>query len=327
MIKYNFGSTPLETVDDLFGDKIAFVKYYDFSRANSTIFSRIHAVTSIASVCYANPKAVDKESLFNRLASESKGLPSSSFEFIPMLIPFEKIKKDLEEYKQKTNLKEDIPLDIFNIFIFGKRLEAFIDGQWVGYLLTNYRAVLSDSENCILDYTEYYNTKEVEFEIIKANYHVFNAKIDIPTRTQLIRHRTTNLQELSRRYVSGKKIAFDFYIEDKIKDIKITLNMAENKEHYQPFEIGAEDVLDICVQFYDKLIESGIKAESARRFIPQGVYSEIWVGINNWSLDNFLTLRLDSHAQKEIRLLAQRVRDMCNSHYTSKIEFREPSLK
>ena len=322
----NFGTVPTGVKDNIFKDEIAYVKHYDFSRANSCIMSRIHAVTSVASICYANPNPVDRESLFNRLGSESKGFTSSIFEFIPMLIPIEKIENDLYNYKIDKSLEKSIPTDKFSMFKFGKRIEAELNGEWTEFLLTNYRAVLFDSEDGILDYTEFYNIDPVEFDIIKSNYHVFKLRIDLSTRAQLIRHRTANAQELSRRYVSGNKVPFSFYIDDKVKDIKMTVNMAADKMHYQPFEIGAEDLIDLSLQFYNKLLDSGVKAEAARRFILQGAYTDIWIGMNNDSLDNFLTLRLDSHAQKEIRLLAENIRDVWNENFTSKIKFRDSTI-
>lgn len=320
---FDFGITPVGIKDNIFGDQIAYVKHYDFSRANNSILSRIHAVTSVASICYANPNAVDKESLFNRLGSESKGLPSSSFEFIPMLIPIDEINYRLGLYREENRLEKNIPTDRFNIFKFGTRVEAEVNGKWTEYLLTNYRAALFDSEEGILDFTEYYNADANEFDIIKSNFHVFKLMIDLPTRAQLVRHRV-NYQELSRRYVSGNKVPFNFFIDDKVKDIKVSINMAKDKMHHQPFEIGAEDLIDISLQFYNKLLDSGIKAEAARRFIPQGAYTEIWIGMNNRQLDNFLTLRLDMHAQREIRVLAENIRDVWTENINNKIKFREP---
>lgn len=61
--------------DDIFGDEIAFVEQYDFSTANLNEENRIKAITTVASICYQNPKAVGSESLYNRLLAESKGLP------------------------------------------------------------------------------------------------------------------------------------------------------------------------------------------------------------------------------------------------------------
>ena len=60
---------------NIFGDNIAFVEQYDFSTANTNEENRIKAITTVASICYQNPKAIGSESLYNRLLAESKGLP------------------------------------------------------------------------------------------------------------------------------------------------------------------------------------------------------------------------------------------------------------
>ena len=71
---------------NLNNDGIGYVESYDFSRANMSQESRIAAITTIASVCYQNPKALGSISLYDRLATENKGLPSSSYEFVPVLL-------------------------------------------------------------------------------------------------------------------------------------------------------------------------------------------------------------------------------------------------
>ena len=78
---------------NIFGDEIGFVENWDFSRANLNEENRILAITQVASICYQNPKALGSESLYNRLAAESKGLPSSSFEFVPVLLTEEEVKQ------------------------------------------------------------------------------------------------------------------------------------------------------------------------------------------------------------------------------------------
>ena len=78
---------------NIFGDDIAFIEQYDFSKANMSEENRIKAITTVASICYQNPKAVGSESLYNRLLAESKGLPSSSFEMCPILLTEEEVKQ------------------------------------------------------------------------------------------------------------------------------------------------------------------------------------------------------------------------------------------
>ena len=86
--------------DNIFGDEIAFVEHYDFSQANMNEENRIHAISAVASICYQNPKAIGSESLYNRLMAESMGLPSSSAEFVPVLLTEEEVYKLKQTQRQ-----------------------------------------------------------------------------------------------------------------------------------------------------------------------------------------------------------------------------------
>ena len=74
--------------ENIFDDNIAFVENWDFSKANLNEENRILAITQVVSICYQSPKALGSESLYNRLMAESQGLPSSSFEIVPVLLDF-----------------------------------------------------------------------------------------------------------------------------------------------------------------------------------------------------------------------------------------------
>lgn len=307
---YIFGKEHLATKQNILKDNIGFVSIYDFSRANSSLEARIHAITSVASICYAKPDAVDKVSLYNRLEAESKGLPSSSFEFVPMLIPVEVIEEAISERDPFGDFERTLPFDMLFMVKFGTRIDVENDkGGWDEYILTNFRAVSRDAEEYSVDLRDFFNTEEKEIQAIKENYTVFRLKVDLPTRSQFVRSRV-NLQELSRRFVSGKKLGFDFYIDEKIEELSFVKNMAEKEDHYQGFKIDAKKLIEISQEFYDYLLANGVKAEAARRFIPQAAYTELWAGFNNFQLDNFLELRLESHSQKEIRFLAEAMRDL-----------------
>ena len=86
--------------ENVFGDDIAFVEQYDFSTANLSEENRIKAITQVASICYQNPKALGSESLYNRLLAESQGLPSSSAEFVPVLLTEEEVYKLKQTQRQ-----------------------------------------------------------------------------------------------------------------------------------------------------------------------------------------------------------------------------------
>ena len=268
--------------ENIFEDGIAFVEYWDFSQANINEENRILAITQVASICYQSPKALGSESLYNRLMAESQGLPSSSFEFVPVLLDF-------------TNEKhQEILAPLYsNVKKFG---ELVCDGK---YLLTNYRALVYDFENSANSYSfdirTTYNTLE-ECKIIKEKFKVFLYKVDFPTRSQMVRHRV-NWQELSRRYVSGKRVPFDFYISEKMKDVTTEYG-------------NTQKIVDICLEHYYKALEDGVKPQEARRIIPQAGYSQIWGGFQPTQLENYFKLRLDSHAQWEIRKTAEAMKEL-----------------
>ncbi len=58
-----------------------YIQLWDFSRANLNKESRIEAVATVASICYGK-QAKDAKKLIERLWTESRGLPSSAFEFV-----------------------------------------------------------------------------------------------------------------------------------------------------------------------------------------------------------------------------------------------------
>ena len=67
-------------------DDIGYAEAWDFSRANLSEEHRKFYITKVASVCYQNQKSIGSISLYDRLMCESHSLPSSSFEFVPILL-------------------------------------------------------------------------------------------------------------------------------------------------------------------------------------------------------------------------------------------------
>ena len=272
---------------NIFNDDIAYVEQWDFSKANLNEENRIKAITTVASICYQNPKAVGSESLYNRLLAESKGLPSSSFEFVPVLF-------DYLWVNNYFNMKSDLTLIDSNTLKYGEFI--YVDDN--EYLLTNYRALVYDVENMNLnkDILKHFNTQE-ECEIIKQHFKVFLYKVDLPTRSQMVRHRIS-WQELSRRYVSGSRVPFEYYVSDKMKFISI------HKDDESDIHFDSDDFNRICEERYYQALEKGVKPQEARRVIPQSAYTQIWGAFMPNQLDNYFKLRLDKHAQWEIQQTA-----------------------
>ena len=257
---------------------ICSVDHYDFSLANSSYEARVQAVTKVASICYGNPKALGSISLFDRLQAEAAGLPSSSYEMCPILLT-------KEQFAAR---------DLKACWKFGEQVGD--------YLLTNLRALIADvgPEESL----NYLNTTPEEIQIIKDNFKVFLFNVDLSTRAQMVRHRCS-WQELSRRYVSGKKQPFEFYISEKMKGV-----ISEHFDDESNFFFDTKDIVRICLEHYDEAIAAGVKPEEARRILPQAMKTTIWGAFQPAQLANFFTLRLDKSAQREIRTVAEAMKEL-----------------
>ena len=275
----------IEHRSNIFGDNIAYVESYDFSKANLNDESRLDVITMVASICYANPKAHGSESLYNRLMAESGGLPSSSFEFVPMLFDYEEMKELYGSF-----------IHTASILKYGEKVEH---GK---YLLTNFRAVVYDFENLGIDLRDHFNT-EAECQIIAKHFEVFKMKVDMPTFGQAVRHRI-NWQVLSRRYVSGSRVPFSFYIADKMKNVESYLFNSISYDG-QIDKLSTENVINICLAHYQAALDAGVKPQVARGIIPQCAYTEAWCAFQPKQFNSFINLRTDQHAQHEIRLLSK----------------------
>jgi thymidylate synthase (FAD) len=149
------------------------------------------------------------------------------------------------------------------------------------------------------------------FEQVVLTFHV---KLPIFVARQWIRHRTARLNEISGRYSVMKD---DFYIPG-LDDI--AFQSADNKQGRSanaPAPDLAEQVRtgfaagqERAYADYAGLIGEGIARELARINLPLSLYTEWYWQIDLHNLFHFLELRLDEHAQKEIRLYAEILLDL-----------------
>ena len=287
---------PIASKQQVLDGITGFVEYWDFSLANTSYESRVYFISKVASICYQSPKALGSISLFNRLQAESHGLPSSSYEFIPVLLYKDKVMGIIfnQEYKCNT----DMPIVKYGTWVN--------DGE---YLLTNLRALMEmvgpdESLN-------YLNTDPAELQIIRDNFKVFLFNVDLSTRAQMVRHRI-NWQELSRRYVSGKKSPFSFYVSNKMDDITSSFTFTNTANHSFSLDYTTQNLIDACVNHYNTSIDAGIKPEEARRILPQAMMTQIWGAFQPNQLSSYFALRLDSHAQREIRMVSEAMQELIN---------------
>jgi thymidylate synthase (FAD) len=150
------------------------------------------------------------------------------------------------------------------------------------------------------------NSHTSPFEQVVLTFHV---KLPIFVARQWIRHRTARLNEISGRYSILKD---DFYVP-KAEDV--ALQSTENKQgrsgealdpaRAEKIRSAFADGQKSAYAAYSSLVEEGIARELARINLPLSLYTEWYWQIDLHNLFNFLKLRLDAHAQKEIRLYAE----------------------
>jgi thymidylate synthase (FAD) len=149
------------------------------------------------------------------------------------------------------------------------------------------------------------------FEQVNFTFHV---KMPIFVARQWIRHRTARVNEISGRY---SVMADEHYLPDRAK---ISLQSEDNKQGRMEIPVDdavADEVLAILeadqrhsYESYQRLLDLGIAREISRINLPLSLYTEWYWQMDLHNLFHFLRLRLDPHAQWEIRAYAEVVLDM-----------------
>jgi thymidylate synthase (FAD) len=135
----------------------------------------------------------------------------------------------------------------------------------------------------------------------------FHIKCPIFVARQWMRHRWGSYNEISSRYTEVKE---EFYIPEKfrIQDKSNRQGSIESGNLNQEFLLSEyKKAIKNSYQTYEKLLKEGVAKEMARMVLPVSQYTEFYWTINARSLLNFLKLRMDSHAQKEIREYANSI--------------------
>lgn len=142
------------------------------------------------------------------------------------------------------------------------------------------------------------------FEQVQLTFH---CKMPVFVARQWVRHRTARLNEISGRYSIMKD---EFYVPDtgqmrgQSKDNKQARSEEVLPQAQQFIDQMVEDQRSVYGHYQD-MIESGLAREIARNNLPLSLYTEWYWQIDLHNLFHFLALRLDSHAQYEIRVYAE----------------------
>lgn len=132
----------------------------------------------------------------------------------------------------------------------------------------------------------------------------FNIKMPIFVMRQFVRHRTFRLNEMSARYT---ELPDEFYFPEHWRE-----QDKANKQSSFNGDIDSEKqdgrlrlICNTAFNIYEEMIKDGVAREMARMILPVNIYTEIYVSCDVHNLMHFLELRLDSHAQWEMRQFAK----------------------
>ena len=149
------------------------------------------------------------------------------------------------------------------------------------------------------------------FEMVELKFHVC---MPIFVARQWIRHRTANVNEYSARY----SILPDRFYTPNLDQVRkqSTANRQGGEELFRVHDDAQElktaqdfvKYLDDVEGFYQRylsLTEQGVSREMARIGLPVNMYTEWYWKCDLHNTLRFLSLRIDSHAQAEIRAYAE----------------------
>jgi thymidylate synthase (FAD) len=146
------------------------------------------------------------------------------------------------------------------------------------------------------------------FEMVEFKFH---CKMPIFVARQWIRHRTASVNEISGRYSVMEDTVWMPAPEDLRRQAKI--NRQGSIEEAVPEPANSEliaqynDDIETTFKHYHEWVDKGVAREIARVNLPLSTYTEWYWKMDLHNLLHFLHLRLDSHAQKEMRVYAEAI--------------------
>lgn len=145
------------------------------------------------------------------------------------------------------------------------------------------------------------------FEMCEIKLHV---RVPMDCWRQWIRHRTANVNEYSTRY----SLAIDASQQTPPNEWR--MQSKDNKQGSEGFFDDAKGKLFTAQEtelqnfvrgVYEERVTAGMAREQARKDLPLSTYTEAYWKVDLHNLLHFLWLRMDPHAQYEIRMYAKTI--------------------
>lgn len=144
----------------------------------------------------------------------------------------------------------------------------------------------------------------------------FLVEVPLFIRSQIMRHRTFAYNEISRRYTDEN---LEFWLPTIVRGQAKNNRQASSDDIIESLLPDSEDgqaaptigvftgSVISSIENYNSLVLAGVAREQARAVLPQSLLTKFYMtgNLRNWC--HFLSLRLDSHAQYEVQVVAKRI--------------------
>lgn len=176
----------------------------------------------------------------------------------------------------------------------------------------------SDTRHLLRFLMKHEHTSPFEMAEVK-----FILRVPIFVMRQLVRHRTASLNEYSGRY---SVMSDDCYVPelDRIQKQSVS-NKQGSGENFdattsQAIQFTVRNCQNDSFDTYERLIENNFAKELARGVLPVSNYTELYWKCDLNNFFRFLRLRLDEHAQWEIREMARLMYEQAKPHFPISFE-------
>jgi thymidylate synthase (FAD) len=145
------------------------------------------------------------------------------------------------------------------------------------------------------------------FEMCEIKLHV---RVPMDCWRQWIRHRTASVNEYSTRYSEAIDAAQRTAPGDWRVQTSGNKQGSDGRLDSANGETLSKDEADLLASartVYERRLAAGVAREQARKDLPLSTYTEAYWKIDLHNLFNFLALRMDAHAQEEIRQYASTI--------------------
>ena len=173
-----------------------------------------------------------------------------------------------------------------------------------------------DKDKVLLDFL----IQEEHFAPLEHITLSFLIHCPIFVRGQWHRHRTASYNEISRRYT---EVDMELYTAKNYRKQSTNNKQAsEDNEFIENNEL-AQEIMEKANKYalntYNYLLDLGVCREQARGILPQNMMTTFYCTMNLRNALHFLSLRMDKHAQKEIREYANEMHDILAQYYPNVI--------